>query len=67
MINAGGYEERDLLRSLGRPYREYRDNTPMFVPSLGGRRDDDSRVVAPRPAPSQRRTVRIKAVGAATL
>lgn len=61
------FEERDLLRALGRPYREYRDSTPMFVPSFGGRRDDEDRVVAPHPAPAQHRTVRIKAIDAPTL
>ena len=34
MILAAIIEERDLVAHFGRPYREYRQRVPMFVPSL---------------------------------
>lgn len=50
------YEERDLVRSLGRDYVDYRRRTPAFVPGLPGARSDLP--VAPEPgswpAPSGR-------------
>jgi protein-S-isoprenylcysteine O-methyltransferase Ste14 len=38
------YEERDLLRFLGDDYRRWREQTPMFLPKLGG--------VPPTPVPA---------------
>jgi protein-S-isoprenylcysteine O-methyltransferase Ste14 len=34
------YEERDLVRSLGRDYVDYRRRTPAFVPGLPGASED---------------------------
>ena len=42
------YEERDLVRSLGRDYVDYRRRTPAFVPGLPGASSDLP--VAPEPA-----------------
>jgi methanethiol S-methyltransferase len=34
------YEERDLVRSLGKDYVQYRRSTPAFVPGLPGASED---------------------------
>ena len=31
------FEERKLARYFGRPYEEYQQRTPMFIPRLGSR------------------------------
>ncbi|MEM7410881.1 MAG: methanethiol S-methyltransferase [Myxococcota bacterium] len=40
------FEERDLLRQLGSDYRQWRETTPMFFPSLRGKRSQPEREVA---------------------
>jgi len=35
LIATLGFEERDLERSMGEPYREYRRRVPAFLPRLG--------------------------------